>query len=99
MINKKFNIRGMEQKKKIKEFKEIINQIDKDSIIEAFKLGLDIGYFKGCTAMNDLFLQFNDGKDFVYTIIRMPIRKMKMSPTSPVATSVINTKTMKGRKF
>ena len=46
-----------------------------------------------------LFLQFNDGKDFVYTIIRMPIRKMKHSPTSPVATSILNTKTMKGRKF
>ena len=99
MINKKFNVRGMDQKKKIKEFNEILKTIDKDSIIEAFKLGLDIGYFKGCTAMNDLFLQFNDGKDFVFTIIRMPIKKMKMHPTSPVATSVLNTKTMKGCKF
>lgn len=98
-MTQKFNIHGEDKKKKLKEFQEIMNQIDKESIMEAFKMGLEIGFFGKQNPLGDLFLQFNDGKAFVYTIIRMPIRKMKHHPTSPVAASILNTKTMKGRKF
>lgn len=98
-ISKKFNIGGEEKKKKIKEFQEILQTIDKDSIMEAFRLGIEVGFWGKTKPNQDLYLQFNDGKEFVYTVIRMPIRHIKRSPTSPVSMSILNSKNIKGRKI
>jgi len=99
MNMKKFNIHGEDRKEKIKKFHEILDQIDKNDIIEAFKTGVEIGFWGNLPPESDLYLQFNDGMEFVYTIIRMPIRHIKKNPTSPISTSILEGKKLRGHKF
>lgn len=98
-MDKRFNIHGEERRKQLIRFKEILETIDKKALMEAFELGLDIGFFKGMTADNDLFLQFNDEKRYVYTIIRMPIRHMKHSPGTNIASAILKKSTTGGVRF
>lgn len=76
-MSRRFSTKDEDRKKRIKEFQEILSTLDKDSIIEAFKMGLKIGMFGKRSYNDDLFLQFNDGRKFVYTIARMPIKKQQ----------------------
>lgn len=73
-MRKTFSTLDEERKKKMKEFQEILNNIDRDSIIETFKTGLKIGFFGKRGVYDDLFIQFNE-RGFVYTIARMPIKR------------------------
>jgi len=99
MSMKKFNIHGEDRKEKIKKFHELLEGLDKKAIIEAFREGLEINFWGNIPPDGDLYLQFNDGKEFVYTIIRMPIKHIKRSPTSPITTSILKGKTLRGHKI
>ena len=71
---KKFSTQNEDRKKRMKEFQEILSTLDKDSIINSFKMGLKVGMFGKRKSEDDLFLQFNEG-GFVYTIARLPLKR------------------------
>lgn len=87
-MKKTFSTLDEERKKKMKEFQEILSTIDKDSIINSFKMGLRVGMFGKRKAEDDLFLQFNEGH-FVYTISRLPKRKFTFNKQNLIEKAVL----------
>ena len=87
-MRKNFSTLNEERKKRMKEFQEILSTIDKDSIINSFKMGLGVGMFGKRKAEDDLFLQFNEG-GFVYTISRLPKRKFTFNKQNIIEKTIL----------
>lgn len=57
-----------------KKFKEVMQNLDKDVIIEAFEAGFEVGFFGNRKSTDDLFIQFTKDK-YKYSIIRTSAQK------------------------
>jgi len=71
---KNFNTKTPEQKERLAMFKEVMRDFDKRSIIDAFEVGLEVGFFGKKATINDILdFQFTDDK-YVYKMRRIPIQ-------------------------
>ena len=75
---KKPNIKPPTQEELMEKFKEVMNHLDKNQIIKAFKHGHSIGFFGSSKITDFLHFRFGDEK-YTYTITRRPHKKININ--------------------